>query len=1015
MKNFNFKIIMIAVLLWTSLPLLRAQNPGEVSGTVTDGQSDEPLPGVTVMIAGTNSGTVTDVDGNYSLSVSGIENPVLKFSFVGYLAEEVEVAGQSVINLQMLPSIETLEEMVVVGYGTVRKEDLTGSVSVVDGEELGRRNVSDVTQALQGLLGGVQVSSNSGAPGAQANVLVRGISTINNNSPLYVVDDVPLDDISWLNPNDIESVQVLKDASSAAIFGSRASNGVIIIETKKATEGRTSIVLDATTSIHQTAKTPNMANATEYAMIANQAALNSGQDAPFTDPAVFGSGTNWWDQATQPALSQNYSLNINKGTEDLKVSAGLSYFDQEGIVKGGDYQRITLRLNSDFKLNDRITIGENFNLSRDITDNGPNLVWDVMRAEPIIPVYLPEYEQEGKNEFSIFHPTTRTDIANPMGNLARSFSQTNYLRAVGNVFANVDAGLGFSFESKFAFYLSNWENNWFSPDYYIEPTDRLDINSVGRTHNNRTNYTWNNLLNYAFSNDNHDFRATTGFTMESFEHRTLNASGNELPGNQPHFRYLEAATTGYWADGVNERNTQSSYLARINYSYNYKYLLTASFRADGSSRFAEENRWGYFSAVSGAWNIHDEDFLNDVNWLSQLKIRAGWGQVGNQDIWNDALLTTLGRTIYVFGADQSLDLGMAPATVGNSGLIWETVEDFNLGLDFGIFNQSLTLSLDYFERQSEDMLMQMSIPLYLGAAFSYPWANVGRLSTQGIELVTSYEKQVTGDLYINANLNLSRSRSVMDKMAFGEEILSGNHQRLDMLTRTAEGQTAGAFYGWETDGIFQNEMEVINYTDEFGNIIQPNAQPGDFRFVDNNGDGRIDDADRAVIGNPEPDFSYGFFFNVRYRAFDMNVLFNGTYGNDVLNAIKPYTHSGNGVYNSYDGIMEDAWDGAGSSNAQPRIAAVDNNQNFRYSDYYIEDGSYLRLRSFQIGYNLPNSLTQRVNMTKARIFVGGENLFTISSFSGLDPDLGGGALERGIDWGQYPLPRIFMAGINVSI
>jgi len=1014
MKKFlvreKFALSIVLLLVSTGLTNLFAQQTLTVTGQVKS--EIEVLPGVSISIKGTTTGTITDIDGNYSINVQ--PSDTLVYNFIGFQTVLEQVNNRSVVNVILKEELFQLNEVVAIGYGTVRKKDMTGAISTVKGDELAKRNVSDVSQALQGQLAGVQVSSNSGAPGSEASILVRGVATINNNNPLYVVDDVPLDDISWLNPKDIENVQVLKDASASAIFGSRASNGVIIIETKKAKEGKTSIVFDASYSVQQAAKKPDLADATEYALIANKAAENSGKDLPFADPESFGAGTDWWDEVTQLAPIQNYAVNINKGTKDLKLSSGLSYFNQDGVVKGGGYERLTLRLNTEYKLSEWVTIGQNLNISKDKTQNGPNLVWDVQSLEPIIPVYIPEYEQEGKNEYSIFHPTTRTDGANAMGILARTFDETDYLRTVGNIFLKLDLGYGFTAETKYAFYLSSWENNWFSPDYYIEPTDKADVNSVGRDHNNRTQYTWNNLLHYSKQLNRHNIKTTVGYTMESFEHRKLGGSGNELPSNHIDLRYLDAVTSGHWTEGTDERNTQMSYFGRLNYSFNDRYLLTASFRADASSRFADENRWGYFPAIAGAWNIAEEPFMDNFGWLTQFKLRGGWGQVGNQNINNDALLTTLGRTIYVFGSNQDVNLGMAPASVGNPDLIWETVEDVNIGADLGFFKQELTLSFDYFEKRSKDMLMEMSIPVYLGSAFSSPWANVGSLETKGFEIVAGYRKKIGPDFMLSTSVNVSRATSKMTKMAFGEDILSGNHQRLDMLTRTREGGVAGSFYGWVTDGIFQNESEVINHTDEFGNVIQPQAQAGDMRFKDLNGDGQITGEDRKVIGNPEADFSFGININMEYKNIDLSMLFNGTYGNDVLNAVKPYSDAGNGVYNSTAGLLDRAWDGEGTSNTQPRLASVDNNQNFRYSDYYIEDGSYLRLRSLQLGYTVPQAFCQKIKLTNARVFIGGENLFTLTNFSGLDPDLGGSALERGIDWGQYPLPQIFMVGANIS-
>jgi TonB-linked SusC/RagA family outer membrane protein len=1003
------KTLNTIVLLFVFSLFLNAQETLSITGNVSSG--NESLPGVSIMISGTDAGTVTDVEGNFNILAK--PDDILVFSYIGFKTHREQVGNRTSINIVLVEDIVGLEEVIAIGYGTVKKKDLTGAISTVKGEELAKMNVANLSNALQGQLAGVQVSSNGGSPGSEATILVRGISTINNNNPLYVVDDVPLDDISWLNPKDIENVQVLKDASSSAIFGSRASNGVIIIETKKAKEGKTNISFDGSYSIQSVAKKPELANATEYALIANKASENSGLTPPFSDPEALGAGTDWWDQVTQLAPIQNYSLNINKGTEDLKISTGLSYFNQDGIVKGGGYERITLRLNTEFKITDKITIGENISISKDQTKNGPGLIWGGLLTEPVIPVYLPEYEQEGRNEFSIYHPTTYTDGANPMGALARNFDVTDYLRTVGNLFARFDLLEGLKFETKFAFYLSQWENNWFSPDYYIEPTDKNDVNSVGRTHNNRTNYTWNNVLSYSKSFDGHSVTATAGLALESFEHRTLNGSAKETPSNHVDLRYLDAATSAFWSSGTNAKNTQTSFLGRVNYSYNDRYLLTASIRADASSRFPEANKWGYFPSVSGAWNIAEEAFMEDVEWLSQFKFRAGWGQLGNQSIPNNATLTTLGKTYYIFGAEENVTIGMAPETVGNKDLKWETVEDINVGADIGFLNQKLSLNIDYFKRSSIDMLMEKSIPLYLGSVWSTPWSNIGSISTQGFELVINYREEF-GELKLNTSLNLSRANSKMTKLAMGEAIWAGNHQRLDMLTRTAEEGTSGEFYGWVSNGIFQNEKEVINYTDEFGNILQPLAKPGDMKFKDLNGDGRINAEDRTVIGNPEPDFSYGWRVNLEYRAFDFSFLFSGTYGNDVLNAVKPYTHAGNGVYNSYSEILSTAWNGEGSSNTQPRLAVRDNNQNFRYSDYYVEDGSYLRLKSAQLGFNLPGDICSKLKMSKARIYIGGENIFTLTKFSGMDPDLGGYALERGIDWGQYPLPRVFMIGANIS-
>lgn len=1003
------KTMFLFVLFLCSVSHIVAQTKITINGKVKD--SDFALPGVSVMVKGTDNGTTTDAEGNYNLSVN--KGDILVFSYIGYSNQEITVGENTKIDVLMQSELQQLDEIVAIGYGTVKKSHLTGAISAVKGENIAKRNVTDVATALQGQIAGVHVSSNGGAPGSESSILIRGISTINGNSPLYVVDDVPTDDISWLNPKDIESVQALKDAASSAIFGSRAANGVILITTKQAKEGKTVISVDASYSIQQISKKPDLGNSLDYAKVANKAAENSGLDLPYPDLSTIGGGTDWWDEVTQMAPIENYSVSVNKGKEDFKISTSLSYYNQDGVVKGGGMNKITFKLNTEFKLTDRITIGENLNVSIDKKKNGPGLVWDAQRAEPNMEVYLPKYEQEGKNIYSIYAPTLRTDVANPMGVLARNQSKDKYIRTVGKLFAKVNILKGLDFESKFSIYLSSWENNSFSPDYYIEASDKSLINSVSRTHNLRLNYTWNNLLTYQKDFGKHSVNLLGGYIIESFEHRSLNGSGQKLPNNSKDLRYLDAATSGHWAGGTDSRNSLMSYVSRLNYAYDNRYLMSASFRADGSSRFSEDNRWGNFKSLSLAWVASEEEFIKNINEISQLKFRGSWGQVGNQNISNSATLTLIDNYYISKGNSGEVLVGTAPSTVGNADVQWETVEDYGFGLELGLFNQKITLVADYFNRKSKDLLMETSIPFYLGAAWSTPMTNIGELEAEGYELALNYNENI-GKLSMKLGLNFSKASTEMTKLANGEAIFSGNHQRLDMLTKTALGQPAGSFFGYKTNGIFQNETEVNSYTDEFGNILQPQAKPGDMKFKDLNGDGRINEEDRTFIGNPEPDFSFGISLNLAYDNFDMSMLWSGSYGNDVLNAIKPYTHTGNGVYNSYSGILDDAWDGEGSTNSQPRLSVKDNNNNFRYSDYYIEDGSYIRLSSLQIGYSLPENLLKKVNISKTRFYVGGENLLTFTKFSGLDPDMGGSAMERGIDWGHYPTPRTFIAGINIT-
>ena len=1017
MKRISNTILFLLV-SFACITDLIAQEKRTLTGQVMT--EEGPALGANVVVKGTLTGTIANAEGNYSIEVSTGDTVV--FSYVGYLTEELVIADQLTHNLILRPDVRELEQVVIVGYGEVKVKDLTGAISVVKGDKLETREAASVQEVLQGQLAGVQVMSVGGQPGSEATILVRGISTINNNNPLYIVDGSPVVDIEFLNPKDIESVQVLKDASASAIYGSKASNGVIIIKTKQARSGQLVITFDAAVGQESAARKAEMADAYEYTRIANLAAENSGQAPIYPDPDIFGAGTDWWDEVMQNGLVQNYNLSLSRGTEDFRVATGANYFNQEGILEGGGYKRYNFKLNTEFQLSPKIKVGENITLASSTTTNGPNVVWDVQLIEPITSVYRPEYEQEGLNEFSIYSPTT-TDVGNPVAQIARSFYTTDYLRVVGNIFLEWDIIPMLQFRSQYNMYLSNWEDNWFGPDYYIELTDKRDVNSVSRAHNNRLNHIWENYFTFQKEISGHHITALAGFSMESFLHKTLYGEGEDTPNNSEALRFL-SATTGNWqsvtwgSGGIqpsSEESTLLSYFGRLNYTFSDRYMLSASIRADGSSKFPEENKWGIFPAVSVAWVISQESFMESVNWLDQLKIRAGWGQVGNQFFSDvNARYSRMGVYYTTMGANQDVVIGAAPSSIGNSLLRWETVEDINLGIDLTALNNKLVYNLDLFQRKSKDMILWTSVPGYMGFGYTQQLTNIGELDARGYEMSFKY-RNVKGEFRYELGFNLSSVNTTINKLVQGESIQDGNHQRLDMLTTTIEGETAGTFYGYVTDGIFQNLTEINSHSDEHGNLLQPQAEPGDFRFLDLNNDGVLNDNDKQVIGNPEPDFTYGINGFAAYKGIEINLLITGTYGNDVLNAIRPYTATGEGYYNSEKGLLDRGWNGENSTNKQPKIKAVDQNQNFRYSDYYIEDGSYIRLKNIQLAYNFPEKLLSPIKIKKAKIYISAENVFTITAFSGLDPDMGGTPTVRGIDWGHYPLPKRFTIGLKLTL
>lgn len=984
-----------------------------VKGKVTSKDDGASIPGVNILVEGTMEGVVTDADGKYSISVK--DTDILIFSFIGYETIKEAIGKRDVINIVLVPAVSTLEEIVVVGYGTTMKKEITGAISVAKSEDFATRTAGSLQEMLAGIVPGTQVTSNGGAPGSGATLLVRGISTIStSNAPIFVVDGNPVEDIEFLNPKDIESVQVLKDASAASIYGSRGSNGVIIVTTKQAKEGVTRIEFNAKYGVQTVAKKPQMANATEYAKIRNAVAQNENSTLPYPNPETLGSGTDWWNELTQVAPIQDYLISVSRGSEDMQISSSLGYFSQDGIVKGGGYDRLTYRLNSNFNLAPWFKLGSSISFSNSKYKNGPNLVGDLLRLEPVTPVYLPDFEQVGRNEFSIFSPTI-TDVPNAAGVLARNFSSTSYSRFVGNLNANIKILPNLHADLLFGVYNSNWENDNFSPTYNIEPSDMSNVNSVNRSHNNRYKYVSNNIITYDKKINDHEFKVMGGITLEAETHRTLSGSGTNLPSNKKDLRYLNASVQGFRAGGTDEDWSLLSYLGRINYAYRDKYFLQSNFRVDGSSKFPVENQWAMFPSVSAGWAVSEEGFLKDVSWIEFLKVRAAWGQIGNQDIPIDARQSNLQNVYYVTGPGQTVQVGTAPASIGNDGLIWETIEDINMGVDFSMLSGQLEFTFDIYKRSIKDMLLTKQLPSYVGLGFGQQWANVGEMETKGFEFQIKYAKVISSDISLNLGLTVSNSRSKMVELNGQDDVYwAGNDQRLNLLGYTTVGGTPGAFYGWVTDGIFQTQIEANNYTDNNGNKIQPLAQPGDFRFVDLNNDGTINDLDRKVIGNPEALFTYGVNFGLQYKRFSLSGLFTGKVGGDLLSPVKAYTHSGSGSYNSYAGMLRDAWSGPGTSNSQPRILNNDRNQNFRYSDYYIQDGTYLRIKNIQLSYSLPASVSQKIGTSKLVVFANVENLFTITNYDGMDPDIGGSATLRGVDWGNYPLPRILTGGINVS-
>lgn len=1013
--------ILFSIVALLSAFSIYAQQVKKVSGTVTDASTGETLIGVSVVETGTANGTVTDIDGKYSLDVSG---QTLTFSYVGYNKQTINVTKDGEINVQLSPNTE-LEAVVVIGYGTQRKSDLTGSIASISSKDVKNFAVPNVSQLMTGKAAGVYVAASSGQPGSNAVVRVRGFGTVNDNNPLYVVDGQPLDNINNINPSDIESIEVLKDASAAAIYGSRGSNGVILVTTKKGVAGQTAIALDAFVGIKSSYRGLKMANSEQFYNFMTEAYKNSGEtlDPKFTKQYERGFDTDWWDAVTRNAFNQNYNLSIRKGSENMRTSFSLGYLDDQGAIITTKFNRISLKLNQEYDLNKHITVGTNIGIAKiRLQDAGalPNFNF-IVRADPFTPVINPLVDPSSENYiYNRFAPTEWSFDPNPVGILKSTDRGTDSFNAFGNIFANIKLFKGISYRFQYSFERNNDVFKEFRPIFQSVFSEYNLANIEGKYRKeteltNNSAVVFNSVveqqLNYNYSNDQHNFSAMLATTYESNDYQTINAFKRNGPGNDESFRVLDAQTAGAQTSGSRVKTSLLSYLGRINYVYRDTYLATVSFRADGSSKFAENNRWGYFPSFSLGWKVNNEEFFKNLdieNTVSSLKLRAGWGQNGNQRIPRDARLTLIGTNDemqWYFGTGHTQ--GYVPVNMGNMDIRWETSQQTNIGIDMNLFRNHLDVSMDYFVKKTSDMLLQVPVPSLAG----YPnstWMNAGDVQNKGFEMIVNYRNEI-GDFGYNVGANISTYKTEITNLASDIDFyLTGD------VSRTYVGGPMARFFGYKQVGIFQNQEEIDNYQLN-GVKIQPNAKPGDFKFADLNGDGVINDKDRDFIGDPNPDLIYGFNINLNYKNFDLGMFFQGTLGNDIWNANKGVFASA-GRKNILAEAYTNAWFKEGDNATYPRITNSDSNDNFRGSSFYVENGSFLRLQNIQLGYTLPRSLAEKTKLfSNCRIYASGQNLFTFTKYTGLDPEVGvDNAMNLGVDQSRYPSSRTVLFGVNLQ-
>lgn len=995
-RNLTLKTA-IALLLSTLAWTLPAQVT--VKGMVTD-EAHEPLIGVNILVKNSTAGTVTDISGGFTLTVP---NPyvTLVFSYVGYNPQEVALKGQAELDVILSEGSQLLNEVVVVGYGTQRKSDLTGSVASVKSEELQKIATSSVTQALQGKIAGVQVSAASGRPGDGAVVRVRGIGTFNGAAPIYVVDGVILDNMDFLNPSDIESIEVLKDASAAAIYGTRGANGVILVTTKKGQQrDKTQFSLNSYTGMQQVAKKIELTNAHDYAVLANEAAMNTGTPKPYADPDAYGEGTDWQDVIFRNAMIQNINLAANGGSEKIIFNLSADVFRQEGIVESSYYNRYTFRANNEYSLTKHVKVGHNvvYQFTDANTEPG-SIIFTAYTADPTVPV---------KDSLGIYGNTSdRSNVSNPAAQLEyNAYNRTYSQRLVGNAYGEVYPIKNLTLRTSFNFSIGNARGKSFTPEFYVNDKqfNPESILSVG--FNRDKDWQWENTATYDRSWANHHVTFLAGLSSQQRLFESFGGSRRRLVGDAEEFYYLNAGDsetqTNY--NGASEEK-YSSYLFRLNYSFMDRYLLTASLRRDGSSKFGSERRFGNFTSLAVAWRIIEEPFLRNQNILTNLKLRLSYGILGNDKIpYTSAIPTVTNNLNAVFGTTEGLQFGATPTRLANPRLQWEETITTDIGLDIGVLDNRLTLELDYYKKQTEQILLPVPIPEYVGSDGN-PYVNAANVENRGFEATVNWRER-RGIVSYNIGLIGSYNKNEVKSIGTGnKDIIGGGVSGGAFATRSEIDLPIGAFYGYQIAGIYQNQTDLDNLPTRGG------EKPGDLAFVDTNGDGVISTDDRVYLGSPIPDLVYGFNLGIEVVGLDFSLDFAGVQGNKIYNAKKMARFFG---VTNFESSFLDRWNGEGTSNFEPRVTNG-GYPNYAVSERFLEDGSYLRLRSIVIGYTLPKALATKVKVNNLRLYVSANNPVTWSDYSGYGPEVvSENAIENGIDQGIYPVAKVYTVGLNIG-